>query len=80
MPATATTGDDRGTRGAVPYGSTIRGTAGVLITVNAFGTPHFAASARASLTLTPGTSYQVADDAEPHRSSTAIGARLFIVD
>lgn len=31
-------------------------------------------------TLTPGTSYQVADDAEPHRSSTAGGARLFIVD
>jgi len=25
-------------------------------------------------------SYQVADDAEPHRSSTASGARLFIVD
>ena len=31
-------------------------------------------------TLTPGTSYQVADNAEPHRSSTASGARLFIVD
>jgi quercetin dioxygenase-like cupin family protein len=31
-------------------------------------------------TLTPGTSYQVADDAEPHRSSTITGARLFIVD
>lgn len=31
-------------------------------------------------TLTPGMSYQVADDAEPHRSSTAIGAKLFIVD
>lgn len=30
--------------------------------------------------LTPGMSYQVADGAEPHRSSTAIGARLFIVD
>jgi hypothetical protein len=30
--------------------------------------------------LTPGISYQVADGAEPHRSSTAIGARLFIVD
>lgn len=30
--------------------------------------------------LRPGMSYQVADDAEPHRSSTAIGARLFIVD
>ncbi len=30
--------------------------------------------------LTPGMSYQVADGAEPHRSSTATGARLFIVD
>ena len=30
--------------------------------------------------LTPGTSYQVADGAEPHRSSTAVGATLFIVD
>ena len=31
-------------------------------------------------TLTPGTSYQVADGAEPHRSSAPRGARLFIVD
>jgi quercetin dioxygenase-like cupin family protein len=31
-------------------------------------------------TLKAGMSYQVADNAEPHRSSTAIGARLFIVD
>ncbi|WP_283148908.1 DHCW motif cupin fold protein [Silvimonas soli] len=30
--------------------------------------------------LTAGMSYQVADSAEPHRSSTAVGARLFIVD
>lgn len=30
--------------------------------------------------LTPGQSYQVADGAEAHRSSTATGARLFIVD
>jgi len=30
--------------------------------------------------LTPGTSYQVADDANPHRSSTEGGAKLFIVD
>ncbi|MCJ9753606.1 DHCW motif cupin fold protein [Neorhizobium sp. BETTINA12A] len=30
--------------------------------------------------LKPGMSYQVADDAEPHRSSTAVGAKLFIVD
>jgi len=31
-------------------------------------------------TLKPGMSYQVADGAEPHRSQTAVGARLFIVD
>jgi quercetin dioxygenase-like cupin family protein len=31
-------------------------------------------------TLTPGTSYQVADGAEAHKSSTAVGAKLFIVD
>lgn len=30
--------------------------------------------------LTPGMSYCVGDDAEPHRSSTESGARLFIVD
>jgi hypothetical protein len=30
--------------------------------------------------LKPGMSYQVADNAEPHRSSTAVGARLFVVD
>ena len=33
-----------------------------------------------TFTLTPGMSYQVADDAEPHRSHTDVGARLFIVD
>lgn len=32
------------------------------------------------ITLTPGMSYPVADGAEAHRSSTADGARLFIVD
>lgn len=31
-------------------------------------------------TLSPGISYQVADNAEPHRSSTRTGATLFIVD
>jgi hypothetical protein len=31
-------------------------------------------------TLTPGVSYQVADGADAHRSHTATGARLFIVD
>ncbi|NHZ42530.1 DHCW motif cupin fold protein [Massilia aquatica] len=30
--------------------------------------------------LTPGVSYQVADHAEAHRSSTRLGAKLFIVD
>ena len=30
--------------------------------------------------LSPGMSYQVADDAEAHRSSTPTGAKLFIVD
>lgn len=33
-----------------------------------------------TFTLTPGMSYQVADDAEPHRSSTPVGATLFVVD
>ena len=33
-----------------------------------------------TFTLLPGMSYQVADNAEPHRSSTRVGARLFIVD
>jgi quercetin dioxygenase-like cupin family protein len=32
------------------------------------------------VTLTPGMSYQVADGAEAHRSATATGAKLFIVD
>ena len=30
--------------------------------------------------LTAGMSYQVADNAEPHRSSTQTGVKLFIVD
>jgi quercetin dioxygenase-like cupin family protein len=33
-----------------------------------------------TFTLTPGVSYQVADGAEPHRSHTNTGAKLFIVD
>lgn len=33
-----------------------------------------------TFTLTPGRSYQVADGAEAHRSSTPTGAKLFIVD
>ncbi|MBL0173630.1 MAG: DHCW motif cupin fold protein [Gemmatimonadaceae bacterium] len=32
------------------------------------------------VTLTPGMSYQVADEVEPHRSRSPLGARLFIVD
>jgi hypothetical protein len=31
-------------------------------------------------TLRPGMSYQVADNAEAHRSYTDVGAKLFIVD
>lgn len=31
-------------------------------------------------TLCSGMSYQVASNAEPHRSSTSVGAKLFIVD
>jgi quercetin dioxygenase-like cupin family protein len=30
--------------------------------------------------LKPGMSYQVADNAEAHRSSTEVGAKLFVVD
>jgi quercetin dioxygenase-like cupin family protein len=30
--------------------------------------------------LTPGMSYQVADHAEPHRSKTKTGVKLFIID
>jgi quercetin dioxygenase-like cupin family protein len=33
-----------------------------------------------TVSLRPGTSYQVADGAEAHRSSTTTGAKLFIVD
>jgi very-short-patch-repair endonuclease len=33
-----------------------------------------------TFTLTPGMSYQVSDNADPHRSSTEVGATLFIVD
>ena len=33
-----------------------------------------------TVTLRPGTSYQVADGADAHRSSTVGGAKLFIVD
>lgn len=33
-----------------------------------------------SFRLTPGMSYQVADGAEPHRSTAPHGATLFIVD
>lgn len=31
-------------------------------------------------TLRPGMSYHVADGAEPHRSSSRIGARLYVID
>jgi hypothetical protein len=35
---------------------------------------------RRKFTLTPGMSYQVADNADPHRSYTKVGAKLFVVD
>jgi hypothetical protein len=44
---------------------------GELVTELADGSSHV---------LTPGMSYQVATDAAPHRSRTARGATLFIVD
>jgi hypothetical protein len=31
-------------------------------------------------TLRPGMGYHVADGAEPHRSSTRVGAKLYVVD
>jgi hypothetical protein len=31
-------------------------------------------------TLQPGMSYHVADGAEPHRSSTQVGAKLYVID
>jgi hypothetical protein len=34
----------------------------------------------AGITLKAGMSYQVADNETPHRSATAVGAKLFIVD
>lgn len=33
-----------------------------------------------TFTMKPGVSYQVASEAEPHRSTTVGGAKLFIVD
>jgi hypothetical protein len=33
-----------------------------------------------SFTLRPGMSYHVADDAEPHRSATRTGAKLYVID
>jgi quercetin dioxygenase-like cupin family protein len=33
-----------------------------------------------TIVLKPGMSYQVADAAEPHRSSAPTGAKLFVVD
>lgn len=33
-----------------------------------------------TVTLTPGMTYVVAEDAQPHRSHTETGAKLFIVD
>ena len=44
------------------------------------GTLHTDLGDGRSFTLEAGMSYQVADNAEHHRSWTATGARLFIVD
>jgi hypothetical protein len=44
------------------------------------GTLHTELSDGRVVVLTPGMSYQVADGAAPHKSSTPTGARLFIVD
>ena len=33
-----------------------------------------------TIVLTSGMSYQVGDNVEPHRSFTAIGAKMFVVD
>jgi hypothetical protein len=44
------------------------------------GELHTALADGRTFVLKPGMSYQVADDAEPHRSHTDVGAKLFIVD
>jgi hypothetical protein len=44
------------------------------------GTLHTELADGRQFVLGPGMSYQVADGAEPHRSFTPTGARLFIVD
>jgi hypothetical protein len=44
------------------------------------GTLHTELADGRTVVLTPGMSYQVAEGAAPHRSSTVAGARLFIVD
>ena len=44
------------------------------------GSLHTELSDGRTVVLNPGMSYQVADGAAPHRSSTPTGARLFIVD
>lgn len=44
------------------------------------GTLHTELADGRTFDLRPGMSYQVADGAEPHRSSTTTGTRLFIVD
>ena len=44
------------------------------------GSLHTALEDGREFVLTPGVSYQVADKAEAHRSSTQTGAKLFVVD
>jgi hypothetical protein len=44
------------------------------------GGPHTEFQGRSKFTLTPGMSYHVAGNAEPHRSYTELGAKMFVVD
>ena len=44
------------------------------------GELHTALEDGRTFVLKPGVSYQVADNAEAHRSSTPVGAKLFVVD
>jgi hypothetical protein len=45
-----------------------------------FGTTDWSLIERTEHRGETGMSYQVADQAEPHRSFTVVGAKLFIVD
>ena len=57
----------------------VLGEIGVLLLLFSVGLETELADGRVFV-LKPGMSYQVADAAEPHRSRTTGGAKLFIVD